>query len=333
MTDHPVRKVQFVGFGGEERIRGSLLYRILARHFEVVLSEVPDYVFFNSGGEHFRYNDCVKIVVQSENMTVDFNAYDYGMGFDHMVFGDRYLRHPLFARYPAFAGLEDARKKAQVRMEEFLDRKFCSFVVSHQAAGDPIREKFFRRLSEYKRVDSGGRFLNNVGGPVANKLAFCKGYKFNIAFENSSSPGYTTEKILDAYASFSVPVYYGNPTVETDFSPASMVRVRSEADIDQAVEEIVKLDNNDDAYLEKLLTPCIAGPDYVEYGRRLESFLLHIFEQPVKDAKRRNRYGCQAVVERRHAAIFKSYHAIVNSWPYAVARNIAKNVHRTFGKE
>ena len=80
---------------------------------------------------------------------------------------------------------------------EFL-QKFCSMVVSNAQVSNPIRERFFRLLSEYKQVDSGGRLWNNVGGPVADKQKFIGGYKFNIAFENSAVLGYTTEKIMDA---------------------------------------------------------------------------------------------------------------------------------------
>ena len=68
---------------------------------------------------------------------------------------------------------------------EFL-QKFCSMVVSNAQVSNPIRERFFRLLSEYKQVDSGGRLWNNVGGPVADKQKFISGCKFNIAFENSA---------------------------------------------------------------------------------------------------------------------------------------------------
>ena len=59
-------------------------------------------------------------------------------------------------------------------------RKFCSFVVSN-ADAKPIRQHFFEKLSDYKKVDSGGRFMNNVGGPVADKIDFHRQHKFVIA--------------------------------------------------------------------------------------------------------------------------------------------------------
>ena len=77
---------------------------------------------------------------------------------------------------------------------------------------------FFKELSKYKKVDSGGKVLNNVGGCVEDKLEFIKDYKFVISFENSAHPGYTTEKIVDPLAMNCIPIYWGNPYVARDFN-------------------------------------------------------------------------------------------------------------------
>ena len=83
--------------------------------------------------------------------------------------------------------------------------------------------------------------LNNVGGPVADKLAFISEYKFVIAFENSSYPGYTTEKILDPFLVCSIPVYWGNPLIENDFNKMAFLNYfdfDSESDLHQKMLEI-----------------------------------------------------------------------------------------------
>ena len=33
---------------------------------------------------------------------------------------------------------------------------------------------FFHKLNEYKKVDSGGKYLNNIGKPVVDKMDFIK---------------------------------------------------------------------------------------------------------------------------------------------------------------
>ena len=287
----------FAGFSPTVPIEERLVYRLVARHYDICPSGKPDYVILQGAAylQHYRSDGSIKILLNGENFVADFNAFDYAVGFDHLTFGDRYLRSPLFAHYRSFGNL--VGRTQRMSDEQLLNRKFCSFVVSNADFGDPMRKRFFERLSKYKPVASGGRWMNNVGGPVRNKVDFCSGYKFNIAFENSASPGYTTEKIMEAYAAESVPIYYGNPTVETDFRPASMVRVTGEDDIERAVEEVIRLDKDDAAYLAKCRERCFAVPDPHIYEQELESFLCHIFDQPLEKARRRNRYGCQAMMQ------------------------------------
>ncbi len=55
-------------------------------------------------------------------------------------------------------------------------------------------------------------------GPVKSKNAVMRGYKFAIAYENASFPGYVSEKIFDAFFAGCVPIYEGAPDV-TDYIP------------------------------------------------------------------------------------------------------------------
>ena len=291
--------IDFAGFGSSYPLEKRLVYRLVARHYEICREGSPDYVIVQGASlsDHYRFGDSVKIVLNGENCVPDFNAFDYAIGFDHLNFGDRYLRCPLFAMYRSFGDL--VNRSVAMSDGKLLNRKFCSFVVSNIDFGDPIRRKFFERLSKYKKVDSGGRWNNNVGGPVKDKLAFCCGYKFNIAFENSAYNGYTTEKNMEAYAAESVPIYFGNPTIETDFRLESMVRVKGEQDIERAVEEVIRLDNDDAAYLAKCRERCFAVADPTVYECELESFLVNIFEQPLESARRCCKYGYQQMM-REH---------------------------------
>lgn len=277
-------------------------YQFLCKHYNVEISDNPEYLFCEVlGHDDLKYN-CVKIVTTGENMVPDFSRFDYVIGFDYIEFGDRYLRHPLYVRYAEYEKLKTPPECEDPK--KLLNRKFCSFVVSNAARADPIRERFFHELSKYKKVDSGGRYLNNVGGPVKNKLEFCAQYKFNIAIENSSSPGYVTEKIMQPLVVNSMPVYYGDPLIENDFSPDCMVRINSKDDIDRAIAEIIELDRDDDAYLQKCLAPRLVKPwDY--YDRKREEFLLHIIEQPLESARRTVDYGYQRVFRAKLGQLYR----------------------------
>lgn len=276
-------------------IETSVITRAIRRNFEMELCDDPDYlIVLPYGHNHLKYS-CVKILCTGENFTPDFNLFDYAAGFDYLEFGDRYIRTPLWALRDNF---RDFRMRSRPSDQALLGRKFCSMVVSNEG-GDPIRKKFFLELSKYKQVDSGGRFLNNVGGPVLDKMSFLANYKFNIAFENSSYPGYTTEKIMDSFSVWSVPLYWGDPLVGRDFLENSFIRIRYEDDIERSIAEIVQLDRDDEAYLRRCVSPCLVNPDLMVYENKLAEFFVHIFNQPIERARRVANAGYAADFYRR----------------------------------
>jgi len=304
MAEKPVVKIGFAdkypGFVPSDR---DQVVRLISEEHTLVVSENPDYLIYSQNGFRHMGYDCVKIEFIAENNVPNFNEADYAIGMHHIDFGDRYVRRPLFADAPEYSMLQERNRPPNA--DSLLARKFCSYVVSN-GCGDPIRSRFFMELSKYKKVDGGGRYLNNVGGPVPDKRAFCSQYKFNIAFENSAVPGYTTEKLVQPLSYFSLPIYFGNPRVYEDFRPECMVRVRDESDIGRAIEEVVYLDTHDEAYLERVLAPCLVHPiDYFECQTR--AFLNNIFSQDVKLARRTASYGYQAVI-RQHFHQLQAFH-------------------------
>lgn len=101
------------------------------------------------------------------------------IGFDYACFGDRYFRFPLYMLYER--SLCSMQRKTEALNETMANRKFCSMVVSNPNA-DPSRELFFFLLSQYKRVDSGGRYLNNIDclNGVPSKYEFQKTISFQL---------------------------------------------------------------------------------------------------------------------------------------------------------
>ncbi len=301
-------KVQFIDMWwlNKPQYEQDKIYRVLNKYYDVVISDEPDYVIDGGLGHEYinpKYEHAVKIARIGENYVPDFNYFDYAIGFDHIEFDDRYLRMPLFAFYKEFPKLAE-RDLKHPKPEELLNRKFCSFVVSNGGRGDPLRTEFFHELSKYKKVASGGKWLNNIGGPVKDKSEFCAKYKFNIAFENSVSSGYTTEKVMQPLTIHTVPIYYGNPTIEEDINPDCLVLLKSRNDVQRAIEEIIKLDEDDDLYLKKVFSPCLVHP-IGWYEDRLEKFILNIIEQPIEDARRIIDYGYQPVLHKRLRHLYR----------------------------
>ena len=63
--------------------------------------------------------------------------------------------------------------------------------------------------------------------PPDAKIATTSRYRFALCFENTTFPGYLTEKIFDAFAAGVVPVYLGAPDIAVDVPADSFVDVRS----------------------------------------------------------------------------------------------------------
>ena len=84
---------------------------------------------------------------------------------------------------------------------------------------------------------------------------FLKNYKFTIAAENSSFPGYTTEKIIHPLSVGSIPIYWGSTTVGEDFNEKAFINLNNFSSTKEAVELIKEIDNDDILYKEILNEP------------------------------------------------------------------------------
>lgn len=292
-------KIAFVDYWGSfyaEEMDNCLVMRILRKHYDVELcskAEDAEYVFFSvCGDSHWGVPDsCVKIFQTGENLSPDFNACDYAIGFEWMEFGDRYTRFPCYMFYDRDL-LNRMEHKHEIPDDWDLKKEkpsFCSFVVSNHR--NPKRNECFRQLSGYRKVDSGGRYLNNIGGPVSDKFDFESKHKFSICFENGAHSGYTTEKLVQALAARTVPIYWGDPDVGKVFNKKAFIDAYSYPTIDDVIKRIEQIDKDDDLYLSIIREPAMRDdvPGIDEALDVFEKWLIHIFEQPIEKAYRRNR--------------------------------------------
>lgn len=297
-------KIHFADFWPSFHREENSVFSQLFSNYNIILDDKsPDYVIFSVFGcSHLDY-DCVKIFYTGENQTPDFNLCDYAIGFDYIDFGDRYIRFPLFA-------LEQDQLELAARPIDndpgLLEAKtgFCNFIYSNTKS-DPARGEFFKLLSGYKRIDSPGLQLNNMTTSISrsdstasshqSKLDFQSQYKFSIAFENACSPGYTTEKILHAFAANTIPIYWGDPRIAEQFNPGSFINCHDFDNFENAVNHVIELDNNNQDYLKMLCSPCFESgviPGNLK-TQHLLNFFENIFKQPLDQARRRSPYGRQ----------------------------------------
>jgi len=293
-------KIFFIDYGRRMNKQEEVIIAALSRDYNVILDpHQPDYLFYaDARYNQLKYKNCIKIFYTGENTVPDFNFCDYAMAHARFEYGDRYLRAPWYLFDQCFRDksnstdlfnceFEYMSPVVSLSREEALNRNFCGFISSSGWA-DPIRQTFFEKLSEYKKVTGAGQLFNNK---IPDKIAFTKNYKFAMAFENSSLSGYTTEKITNAMTADAVPIYWGDPDVGLDFNKEAFVCVNDYDTIEEAIAEIIRLDNDDEAYWQKLCTPRCTGANYQKWENELYLFLKNIVEQPKEKAKRTTDYG------------------------------------------
>lgn len=311
-------KIKYVDFWAGFKAEDFILTKLLQKYFEVEISDEADYVIFSCFGEsHWNISDkCVKIFFTGENFCPDFNACDYAAGFEWMTYEDRYCRFPLYLAYS-----EELLRKAEGKhlltndceLNE-LKTEFCSFVVSN-----PFNEKrneAFHNLSRYKKVNSGGACFNNVGGRVKDKFAFESKHKFSLCYENGAHNGYTTEKLVEALAARTVPIYWGDPKIGNIFNTRAFINVSDFDSFEDVIEYVKKVDSDDELYLSILKEPALKSTSD-SFEKSLEDFekwLITIFELPIEDAYRRPRelFIKRYIQNRRNALVAQNYYDVMH---------------------
>ncbi len=285
----PPLKIAVANWWGDKEIKEfkkNILYFILSQRYTITLHQNPnkpsDLVFSNplgSARKILSYQNTKRVFYTGENEVPNFNLFDYAIGFDELDFRDRYLRMPLYydrlhhkaesvndttAPYKIKDNSLYTLKKPSHHFKENhpnlcavvnnesdpLKRGFASFVASNPNA--PKRNAFYDALNAIEPVTGGGAVKNTLGYNVKNKSEFLSQYKFNLCFENTQGYGYVTEKIIDAYFSHTIPIYWGSPSVAKDFNPKSFVNVHDFKNFDEAIDYIKYLHTHPNAYLDML---------------------------------------------------------------------------------
>ena len=270
-------KIDFSDFWGGFDKTNNYFYNLLKEEFDVEISNTPDYLFFSVFGNSHQNYKCKKIFYTGENIAPPLGYCDWSFSFDYLD-DSRNYRLPHYLLYDGYYELV----RPKIIEDSMVNRKFCNFVASNGNCQE--RNQFVQQLSKYKKVDSGGRWMNNIGYAVTDKRKFQSEYKFSVAFENNAyrpqHPGYTTEKVMEPMTVNSIPLYWGNPLIYKEFNTKSFVNFYDHGYFEQMIEYIIELDNNSDKYLEKLRTPWFID-NIIPNNNKIEnikSFLYKIFE-------------------------------------------------------
>ena len=255
-------RIAFADFWSKWKIE-DFVSPILKKHYDVVYDkENPDVLFhsiFNNMSTTLRFK-CKKVLVLAENWRPSWFGSHYSISFDPP--SETNFRLPLWQMYWLLKPALKDRLFERKRVEGF--ERFCAFTVSNPS--NMLRQIHFQIISQYKRVHAYGKVGMNDSGlkrasrgkywrEAKEKFFLKHPHKFMMAYENTSTQYYCTEKLMDAFLVGSLPIYWGDPKVVEDWNQKAFIIVQSQgawfdhlktADVDKTFWE--------DFYMEPVFT-------------------------------------------------------------------------------
>jgi GR25 family glycosyltransferase involved in LPS biosynthesis len=275
----------------------------------------PDLVIFGPFGSTWKsFPESVRKVHYTGENTGPVAGVALNLGFKHTEMNSSYIRMPLWLLSIDWFGADTERlvnpkpislsSCTQTRLEP--RSKFCAFVVSNPS--NTIRNQAFQWLNTYKPVDSAGRLYNTIGADIfagagggggeLAKQQFLQSYKFCIAYENSSSRGYCTEKYLHAKAAGCIPIYWGDPEAQRDFDMDGCIDARQFKSPEDLINAVKKLDENEEEWKRKVAVPALDSYRVGLARRTLAACSKRIYEiLGVDTAGIPQCIGCEPVAE------------------------------------
>jgi hypothetical protein len=169
-------------------------------------------------------------------------------------------------------------------------RRVCVAVVSNRHCD--VRNRFLARFGRRGGLDSCGRWMNNVGfvapfdvDAFGDRLyPLLAQYRFAVAFENSRQTHYLTEKLANAYAAGTVPLYWGAPEAPAWLNRRAFLQLEDDSDagLEAFIDRIEALAADHHAYAQIFEQPLLVG--------EIPSFMrLEVIREKIEAVLRRRR--------------------------------------------
>lgn len=109
--------------------------------------------------------------------------------------------------------------------------KMISFITSNKnfTEGHKVRLDWVEKIGD--QVDLYGRGFNQI----ENKEQGLCDYMFSVVIENGFYDSYYTEKILDCFATGTIPVYLGSPDIKDHFNEDGIITLSDEFDVSEEI--------------------------------------------------------------------------------------------------
>ena len=192
-----------------------------------------------------------------ENRRPPVEGYDLTYTFDKdELYGTNYYLPLLYL----YLEINAAESKHKYKVSQLMHQRNISheelafksgFVSTFINNPHPTRLHAVKQLQKVGDVKLFGRSVNNY---VDDKLGEASKYWFNLCFENDLYPGYVTEKVLEAYLSKTVPLYWGDDTTGL-INPKAIINLNNFDSIEIFTEYVSELYRDKDKMLEVINEP------------------------------------------------------------------------------
>jgi len=294
-------KIKCVGFWPWFTEEGNYILDLIKENFDLEIcenKEKADYIFcccgFGYPYEYVKYPQP-RIMFSGENYVPDFNLIDYGVSVYPIEFLDRHVYLPGFMGHKDYFELPNFRNVTKKILKEKI---YFANLITGDDDINHMRSKLFYKLSEYKRVESCGKYLNNMENGFRveygkTKIPFQEKTKFTICVNSTNQEGFITEKIFDAFKSNTIPIYFGSSTVKDIFNDKAYINCSDYDNLDDVLERVKELDMDDEKYIAMLREPIFKNENFLqEKHEELKRFVKNIFDQPIEKCYRRSREFC-----------------------------------------
>lgn len=135
----------------------------------------------------------------------------------------------------------------------YLKTKLCSMIASQKTftEGHKIRHQYAERFKQHIDLFGGAcgsqklglnnsSIISSYSAPWKSKIQGIKNYMFHIVVENDFYDNYYTEKLTDCFATGTIPIYYGSPTIGEIFNMDGIIVLDSNFDINSLTPELYK---------------------------------------------------------------------------------------------
>jgi len=255
----PSLKVCFSDFWFGFNPEDNFFTNLLRQRFQVSIDSSADLLICSVFGDQWRNFPGKRLFFTGEFIPANAEFFDFSFSFAPTSQTNHYLPlYRIYGNYPSLfvpRTIQEAEWKAKKSVATVFSNRSCTF-----------RNWTFHRLNDDVGVGSGGKAFNNVGGPVPDKHAFLSKYLFSLAFENASWPGYTTEKLAEAYTAKTVPIYWGDPSAREVFNPKAFLSLQGKRDYFEVVRKVREATADFEAYrslFEAPLFPDNREPEFL----------------------------------------------------------------------